>query len=166
MRIGKEISRAHHGKLDGPFEILIRVPELAEKASRLGTFIRRDGKLDRRLFELMVLAVARSYKAQFEWFKHEPLALKAGISPEVVEAIRTGRVPKLAHEDEKLVYDIVREINDTRTLSQKSYDRAFAMLGQDLLIELIAATGFYSMVATLLNVFDMPLPIGQKLPLS
>jgi 4-carboxymuconolactone decarboxylase len=82
-----------------------------------------------------------------------------------VDAIRTRSTPEFAREDERVVYQTITELNETRTLSQTTYDRALAALGLDLLIELIAAAGFYTMVAMTLNAFDAPVP-GGKRPLS
>jgi 4-carboxymuconolactone decarboxylase len=165
-RIALEISACFGGNLDGPFAVWIRIPEIAEKASRLTTLLRVHGKLERRLFELMVLTVARHYRAQFEWSAHEPMALKEGISEEIVEAIRTGGVPKFARPDERTVYGVVTEINETGGLSRKTYYRALRGFGQDLLIELVTATGLYSMVAIVLNVFEAPVPGGRRPRLS
>ena len=76
-----------------------------------------NGKLDRRLFELMISIVARHWSAQYEWFAHMTRGLDAGLSPEVYESIRTRRVPKFASEQEKLVYDLVNELIETKTVS-------------------------------------------------
>lgn len=165
-RIALEISSCFGGNLDGPFAIWIRVPEIAEKASRLITLLRTYGKLEKRLFELMVLAVARYYRAQFEWSAHEPMALKAGVSQKLVETIRTGGVPKFTRRDEQTVYDVVAEINETGSLSSKTYDRALREFGQNLLIELVTAEGLYTMVAILLNAFEAPVPSGRRPRLS
>jgi len=115
-----------------------------------------------RLFELMVLVIARHWTAQYEWFAHAKHAPKAGLSDDVIEAIRTGRTPTFRRDDEQLVYDLVTEMNQTRTLSQATYDRAVAMLGPDLVIELITSIGFYTMVAIMLNGFDAPVPGGER----
>jgi 4-carboxymuconolactone decarboxylase len=122
----------------------------------------RQGKLDKRLFEIMVLVVARHWSAQYEWFAHAKQALAAGVSPEVVEAIRHKRKPAFARDDERLVYDLVTEMNGTRTLSQSTYDRTVAAIGLDDTIELVTALGFYTMVAIMLNGFDAPVPGGER----
>lgn len=162
QRIHGEIAGARSGSVRGPFAIWLRLPRIADQANQFGNALRRDGKLDRRLFELMVLVVARHWSAQYEWFAHEPNALRAGLSAEVVEAIRARRLPSFAREDEKLVYEIVTEINGTRTLGEASYDRAVEALGLDTLIELVTATGFYTSVAMMINVFDAPVPGGKR----
>jgi len=145
----------------GPFAVLLNAPKIAEGViTTYGAF--RDGKIDKRLFELMILVVARTFSAQFEWFAHAPHAIETGISPETVAAIREHRAPVLTRDDEKMVYDVVTEMCASRTLSQASYDRALAILGLEQLVELIAGTGFYVMIALTLNAFDVAVPGGEK----
>jgi len=155
------IAGTRGGVVRGPFAIWLRNPSIAEAADRLGTTLRQS-PLDKRLFELMVLIVARHWSAQYEWFVHARHALEVGVSPDAVEAIRHGRKPEFARDDERLVYDLVTEMNETRTLSQPTYDRAIAALGLDRTIELITALGFYTMVAIMLNGFDAPVPGGER----
>ena len=162
QRIYNEIAGVRHGVVRGPFPIWLRIPELADRANQFGNTLRVSGKLEKRLFELMVLIVARHWSAQYEWFAHAKSALEAGLSPDAVDAIQNRRRPESLREDEQLIYDLVTELVDTRTLSQSSYDRALAALGLDLLIELITAAGFYTMIAMMLNVFDAPVPNGKQ----
>ena len=161
-RIYKEIAGTRSGAVRGPFALWLRNPDLADRANQLGNAFRLHGKLEKRLFEIMVLIVARHWSAQYEWFAHEEAGLKAGLLPEVVEAIRARRRPEFLREDESLVYDVITELNETHALAQPSYDRAIAALGLDLLIELITAAGFYSMIAMVLNAFDAPVPGGKR----
>jgi 4-carboxymuconolactone decarboxylase len=155
------IAGSRGGVVRGPFAIWLRNPAIADAADRFGTILRR-GKLDQRLFELMVLIVARHYSAQYEWFAHERHAREVKLSDDVIEAIRHRRKPTFTRDDERLIYEVVTEMNETRTLSQATYDRALAALGLDLMIELITALGFYTMVAIMLNGFDAPVPGGER----
>ncbi len=159
--IHDRIAGTRGGVVRGPFAIWLRHPAIADAADRLGSTLRRCS-LDQRLFELMVLVVARHYSAQYEWFAHERHAREVGVDPAVIEAIRERRKPDFARDDERLVYDLVTEMNETRTLSQPTYDRGLAALGLDKLIELITALGFYTMVAIMLNGFDAPVPGGAR----
>ena len=159
--VAAAIAGTRGGVVRGPFAIWLRNPPLAAAADKLGTAL-RQGSLEKRLFELMVLVIARHWSAQYEWFVHEKHGLEAGLTPAVVDAIRTRLTPEFSREDERVVYDTITELNETRTLSQPAYDRALAALGLDLLIELIAAAGFYTMVAMTLNAFDAPVPGGKR----
>ena len=59
------------GVVSGPFPVWLRMPELAQKAAGLLTYLRRDLELETRLAELAVLVTARSWSAQYEWAVHE-----------------------------------------------------------------------------------------------
>lgn len=161
-RVYREIAAPRRGNVRGPFALWIRNPDLADRANQFGNALRVHGKLEKRLFELMVLLVARHWSAQYEWSVHEQAALDAGVSREIVEAIRIGRAPAFIREDERLIFDVVSEINNTRTLSEPTYERAVAALGVDLLIEMVTGIGFYSTIAMVVNVFDAPVPDGSR----
>ena len=160
----EEILRVR-GQVRGPFAIWLTSPELCERALALQDWFPKRGKLDRRLLELAILVTARAATAQFAWFVHEPHAVRLGIDEQVVAAIRERRTPDFVRDDERLVYDIARELEATRTLSQATYDRGIALLGAEALVELVSAVGFYVMVAMTLNAFGAPVP-GGKLPLA
>jgi 4-carboxymuconolactone decarboxylase len=150
------------GHMRGPFAVWLRNAELCDNTLRLQEMFAARVKLDRRLLELMILVSARLATAQYAWFIHEPHALKFGIAPEIVAAIRERRTPDFSREDERLVYALTMELNVNRTLSEASYQRGMAMLGEQTLVELIAAIGFYSMVGMTLNAFAVPVPAGHE----
>jgi 4-carboxymuconolactone decarboxylase len=161
QRIAGEIS-ATRKRVGGPFGIWLRTPAIADAANRLGTTLRHDSNLDRRLFELMVLIIARHWGAQYEWFVHESAARKEGLPDAVIEAVRAGRTPAFTDPNEQLVYDVVSELLATKKLSDPTYARALAAFGLELLIEFISAAGFYTMVAMMLTAFDVPTPDGAR----
>ncbi|HZT51684.1 MAG TPA: carboxymuconolactone decarboxylase family protein, partial [Stellaceae bacterium] len=118
-RVHDEIARRiprPGGEVRGPFAVMLNAPAVADGAIRTYTAF-REAKIERRLFELMILVVARYHCAQYEWYAHGPRALEAGLSRETVEAIRARRVPPLVREDEKIVYDTVTELCVSRKLS-------------------------------------------------
>ena len=150
------------GHMRGPFAVWLRNAELCENTLKLQEMFASRVKLERRLLELMILVAARQSTAQYAWFIHEPHALKFGIAPEVVQAIRERRTPEFSRDDERLIYDITMELNTTRTLSETNYQRGMAMFGEQVLIELVSAIGFYAMVAMTLNAFAVSVPGGKE----
>jgi 4-carboxymuconolactone decarboxylase len=161
-RVADEIGKLRCGLARGPYAVWMWIPEVAELASKLGNMIRLKSKLERRLFELMVLIVARTWSAQFEWFAHEPYGREFGLEGDIIEAIRTGRVPSVKREEEQIVFDVVTELQSARALSRASYDRALGKLGLQPLIELIAGAGYATMLAMTLRVFEVPAPDGKR----
>ncbi len=151
----------------GPFSLLLREPGVADGALRIFSAFRNDSKLDKRYFELAVLTVAREWTAQFEWYAHEGAATKLGIDPAVVAAIKAGKRPHFTRPDEKVVYDTIVELNRTRHLSAASYARISGLLGDQGTLDLITATGYYTMLAMTISAFDVQAPIpapGRPLP--
>ena len=142
-------------------QFLYRNAELCDNTLKLQEMFASRVKLERRLLELMILVAARSATAQYAWFIHEPHALKFGIAPDIVQAIRERRTPAFTRDDERLVYDITLELNTTGTLSETSYQRGMAMFGEQVMVELVSAIGFYAMVAMTLNAFTVPVPGGK-----
>ncbi|MET0671600.1 MAG: carboxymuconolactone decarboxylase family protein [Tardiphaga sp.] len=154
--------KGNRPKLGGPFGVLLRNPALATAASGLVDALRGEGKLDKRIYELIVLTVARHWSAQYAWAVHEPIARGLGFSEEMVEAIKARRRPASAKPEEALVYDAVTELLAGKVLSTAIYDRLIKQFGLDVTIELISTAGLYSMISTILNGFDVPAANGEK----
>jgi 4-carboxymuconolactone decarboxylase len=164
-RLHDEIMRTREKGLSGPFGVWLRNPSIAEPCEKLQNAFRLHSKLDRRVAELLVLLVARDWTAQYAWYLHEILALKAGLDPNTVAAIRDRRRPSALRDDERVVYDVVTELQTTKTVSAATYDRASQALGPEVLIEVVTAVGFYAMVCMTLNVFEVPLP-ADAMPIA
>jgi 4-carboxymuconolactone decarboxylase len=149
-------------RVSGPFTIWLRNPPVADAANRLVLALRENGKLEKRLYELIVLTVVRHWSAQYAWAAHEGNARASGLSDEVIEAIRARRKPVFTRPDEAVIYDAVTEVLAGKPLSTATYQRLLAQFGLDTAIELISVAGLYSMVATVLNSFDVPTPNGER----
>lgn len=163
-RVRDAIAGPRGGQASGPFGVWLRVPELADAANRLGNALRLNGRIERRLFELMVLVITRQWSAHYAFHVHEEHAREAGLAPAVIDAIRARRRPEFTKDDERVVYDTVSELIETRALGDARYQEAVAALGLERVIELVAAAGFYTMVAMTLNAFEVPARGGKRLP--
>ena len=84
------------GKLQGPSALWIRDAKLAAAAHQMAGVLRKDGKLEAPLFELITLIVARQWTAQYVWVVHAKEAERAGLESAIIEAIRARRVPPRA----------------------------------------------------------------------
>jgi 4-carboxymuconolactone decarboxylase len=149
-------------RIGGPFGIWLRNPELCSAAEDLVLALRAHGKLEKRLYELIVLTVVRHWSAQYAWAAHEGNARATGLTDDVIEAIRARKKPVFAKPDEALIYETVTELLAGKVLATTSYERLVKQFGLDTTIELISIVGLYSMVSTVLNGFDVPTPNGEK----
>ena len=116
-------------KLNGPFAIWMQAPEYGDHAQRLGAHVRYNTALSPRQSEFAILCTGQKWKAQYEWFAHEPMALKAGVKPQTIKDIKAGRMPKSAPKDERAIYDFVQDLYKTRRVSDKTYKRVHDVLG-------------------------------------
>src|ERR1700719_2347252 len=89
-RVHDLIVSGRRGRFGGPFQLLIRAPEICEHASKLGEHLRWGTSLPDRLSELAIIVTARFWRAQYECYAHAPLAEKTGVPAAAVEMIRTG----------------------------------------------------------------------------
>jgi len=150
------------GVIAGPFGVWLHNAELLEHGLKLQEMFASRVKLERRLLELAVMVTARSSTAQFAWAVREPHALKCCISAEALAAIRDRRTLAFTREDERLVYDLTMELNQTQRLSEASCRRGLDKLGEQAMVELVGAVGYYTMLALTLNAFDVPCRDGQQ----
>jgi 4-carboxymuconolactone decarboxylase len=163
-RLLGELPSGKSQELRGPHSVLVRVPDLIGPMAELGIRIRWKSRLEPRQFELMALVVAQYWSSQYEWFAHEPLARKAGVSDSIINDLKSGETPAFDDSRDDVVYDVVHELQSSRQLSESTFRAAAAELGEGLLIELVTATGYYAMVASILNAFDVSIPAGAALP--
>jgi 4-carboxymuconolactone decarboxylase len=147
----EEIIKGPRGALYGPFIPLIRSPELMDRAQRMGEYLRYHSAIGNKLSELVILIVSRRWTQQFEWDTHEPIALKVGISPETVKAIREGRKPAQLSDDEQIVYDVTTELDATKDLSDATYKRAVERFGEPGVIDMVGIQGYYTFLAMIMN---------------
>jgi 4-carboxymuconolactone decarboxylase len=157
-----EAVRANRPKLVGPFSVLMHNPPLARAVNQVVDAIRRDGKLDKRLYELVVLITARHAGAAYAWAVHDPLARKAGLSGDVVEAILAKKKPNFAKADEKAIYDAVTELLNTNKIGDATYQELTKQFGLETSIEIVTCVGLYCMIGGVINAFEVPTPNGEK----
>lgn len=152
------------GAIQGPLNIWLRSPKMAERAQELGAFCRYQTSLPKRLSELAILITGASWKAGFEWFVHAPIGIAAGLDSDAVEAIRTGADPEFARTDEAALYEFTRELLEKRRVSDATYERAVTELGTLGVVELVGIVGYYALISMTIVAFKVPLPQGEPEP--
>lgn len=157
-----ELASGPRGEVRGPFNVLLRSPELMSPLQKVGEYLRYKCALDRRIAEMATLMAARHWTQVYEWNAHHPLALKAGLKPEVAQAIAEGRRPTGMAVDEEVVYDVLIEALQNKSVSDATYERGIKQYGEQNLVDLLAIAGYYAMLAMLLNVARTQLPEGKE----
>ena len=140
----------------GPFVPLLRSPEVMTAARAMGDYLRFRSVLPPRLSEFLILLTAREWSQQYEWGVHQPIALKAGVKPEVVAALTEGRRPEAMTAEETLLYEFFDELQRTRGVSDSTYRRALAAFGEQGVVDITGIIGYYTFLAMTLNTARTP----------
>src|SRR5262245_13442979 len=153
------------GGAEGPFNVLLRSPEMADDGQRFGAN-RFVTQVPRRLWELSILVTARHWTSQFEWYAHQRGALAAGLGQSTCDAIAEGKRPTSMKPDEAVVYNFATELLETKQVSDATFKAAKDLLGERGLVDLVGVMGWYGTVSMLLNVDRYPLPDGVPMALK
>lgn len=151
------------GRVEGPLKVWLQSPGLADTAQQLGAFCRFGTSLEPRLSELAILVTGRVWTAQFEWAVHKPIALKAGLSEAVVDAIRNRSTPPFERADERIVHDFALALHIDRRVPQALYEDAVTTLGLTGVVDLVGILGYYTLISMTINAFNVPLE-GDLVP--
>ncbi|HEV2610342.1 MAG TPA: carboxymuconolactone decarboxylase family protein [Noviherbaspirillum sp.] len=163
----EEMIAGPRGAVKGPFISMLRSPELMNRLQKVGEYLRFQSALDTRLNEFVMLITARHLTNQFEWRVHYPLALKAGVKAEVLDALAEGRRPAGMAGDEEIAYDVCDELFRTHGVSDTTYRRAVETFGERGVIDMIGLAGYFTTVSLIMNVARTPAePGAQVKPLA
>jgi 4-carboxymuconolactone decarboxylase len=152
--------------LGGPFNVLLRSPEMGDLAQQFGGSMRFHAALPKAALETVIIVTARFWGAQFEWSAHKRAALQAGVSPAVVNAIADGKRPTGMDPGVTAAYNFIVELLKTRQVSDTTFAAAKDKFGEKGIVDIIGLSGWYSMVSMALNVDRYPAAQAELKPLS
>jgi 4-carboxymuconolactone decarboxylase len=148
-----------------PYRAYVRNPELAPRLSALSDYLRWHTSLPPRLSELAILITARQWTAQYEWFAHYPLALKAGLDPAVLSAIAAGKRPENMKDDEAALYDLATALYRDKQVPDAVYGAAREKFGERGIMDIIGIIGYYDLVSMTLITMQAGAPNDSVAPL-
>ena len=162
--LGEQIMKVSSVGLSGPYNPILRSPVMGQRMFDLLYYLRWNSSVPQRLNEFAILIIGRQWRSQVEWLAHAPLAIKAGISPEVVAELKAQKRPADMKADEAVVYDFVTELTANHRVSDATYARTKQMLGDQQIVDLTTIAGTYVTVAMLLAMAEEGVPAGRELP--
>ena len=160
--VAEDIVKGPRGAVGGPFHTWLRRPELASRIQKLGEYIRYRRALPVRFVSIAILLTARHWKCQYEWDHHSKTALEAGIPQAAIDQILANQRPVDLSAEELAVHDFCRALHRDRNVTDTEFGAAKAALGEEHLVELIAISGYYTMMAMALNVSEVPPASGVR----
>ncbi|HYR42895.1 MAG TPA: carboxymuconolactone decarboxylase family protein [Terriglobia bacterium] len=146
----------------GPFNVLLRSPEMGDLAQEFGASTRFRSSLPRKLNEMAIIITARYWTAQYEWNAHRKAAADNGLNESIIQAIAAGKRPASMDAGETVVYNFSTELLNTKHVSDALFKATVDKFGERGVVDLMGVIGWYQFVSSLLNVDRYPLPEGAK----
>lgn len=165
-KVADAIMSGPRKRLAGPFNAWLRSPVIADRLQKVGEYLRFNSSLPPRLNEFAILITARAWNAQYEWYAHHILAMKAGLDPKVAEELAEGKRPSTMQPDEAVIYDFSTQLRRNKQVDDATYKAMLDKFGEQGIVDLIAVNGYYDTVSMTLNVAQVPLPAGVPTPLK
>jgi 4-carboxymuconolactone decarboxylase len=164
--LADDILKVSSAALGGPYNALLRSPEMARRCFDFLDYLRFRTSVNKRLNELAILIQARISNAQYEWWAHEIIARKAGLSDAVMDDLRACCRPSSMQADEALVYDYCVQLSLNHRVPDALWQQAVDAMGEQAVVDLTVLSGTYVMVSMLLNATQVGIPNGGALPLE
>ncbi|MDR3492082.1 MAG: carboxymuconolactone decarboxylase family protein [Gammaproteobacteria bacterium] len=143
---------------DGPYAALMNHPELCQKVEALGYYLKFQGHLPRNIYQFVVLSVAQSTKAVFEWTDHVDHALAAGVPEIVIDTLKTqGLSNQQFPEPYHLAAQVLNAALVWKNIPIEVQSEAIKAYGIYGYVELVVLSGFYQMFSAINQGFDVSL---------
>src|ERR1700691_5249765 len=162
--LGEQIMKISSVGIGGPYNPLMRSPVLGQRLFDLFHYLRWKTSVPTKLNEFAILIISRQWRSQVEWFAHAPLAIKAGLSPEIVAALKQKKRPADMSAEEAAVYDFVTELTTRQEVSEETFAAATRVLCEQQVVDLPAVAGTYIGVAMILAMVEESVPPGKEPP--
>ena len=162
--LGEQIMKVSSVGLGGPYNTLLRSPVLGQRMFDLLYYLRWTSSISLRLVEFAILIVGRQWRSQVEWYAHAPIAIKAGLRPEIIADLKLQKRPDNMQADEAAAYDFLTELLATHCVSDATFAQAKKIFDEQQIVDLTTVAGTYTTIAMLLAMSEATVPEGKELP--
>ena len=152
---------ASRGAIQGPFTMFLHCPELAGRVAHLGAFVRFEGSLDMRVRVLAAMATARELDAVYVWGAQAGGARRLGVPDSTITAIREKHTRGMPPQDAQIVEFTLQLLRKHR-VDDATFKAIQERFGNDGLIQLTGAIGYYTMLAMTVNACELEAAPGAE----
>lgn len=144
------------------FRALLHHPRLARWFSDFLMGLLWDGRLDRRLRELVIMRLGWATGSVYEWTQHWSIARLLEIPDDDLLAVRDWRRYEGFGPAERAVLAATDETLEAGVVSALTWQACVDHVSDDpqILLELVSAIGLWRMVSGVLRTLDIPLEDG------
>ena len=152
---------ASRGAVAGPFLMFMHSPEVAGRVAHLGAYVRFEGELDMKIRVLAAMTVAREFEAMYVWGAQTGGARRQGVPESTIDAIRENHSRGVPQEDADII-DFTRQLLRKHRADEALFKKLQARLGNDQLIQLTTAIGYYTMLGMTVNACELEAAQGAE----
>lgn len=152
------------GRLEGPFNLMLVAPGPGLALSELGAALRFRTGLSERVREIAILTQAAIERSSFEWYAHEAVARRIGMTDEELSAIGELRTPPSFDDSEQVAQEVVRAMVEHGDVDDALFARLSSAFGAEGAVELVLLVGYYAALSLAMRVLRTPLPGGVSEP--
>jgi len=145
---------ASRGAVQGPFTMFLHSPEVSERVAHLGAYVRFEGSLDMRVRVLAAMTAAREFEAVYVWGAQTGGARRQGVPETTIAAIRENHSRGIPPEDAQIV-EFTRQLLRKHRVEDALFKAMQARFGNDQLVQLTTAIGYYSLLAMTVNACEL-----------
>lgn len=146
------------GALLGPFAPMLHFPQFGVPALSFLRTLDIHATLPQTVREVAILTVGGLFGAKFQLYAHEIMAEAFGLAPDIVASLAAAGQPNGLTAREAVAHSIANCLVKGRIVPESTYRHAVSLLGREGVAELYFLIGGYSLIAVILNGFDMPAP--------
>lgn len=139
------------------FKVMAHTPEVGRSFLQLGSAILNQGILPANLRELAILRVGYLLDAHYEWAHHMPLALRAGVSKEQIDALPEWEASPQFDALEKAILRYTDEVTIHAEVCNETFAALRRFLDEQGIVELTTAVSYYCMVCRILKALKVDL---------
>jgi 4-carboxymuconolactone decarboxylase len=150
------------GGANGPFNVLLRSPEVGDLGQQFGGAMRFRTVLPKDVSEVIIIMTGRYWMAQYEWNSHKNAALQNGVAPAIVDAIAAGKRPTGMPPQMEVAYNFIDELLTSHQVTDATFKAAKDRYGERGVFDIVGTSAWYGLVSMALNVDRYPLPQGVQ----
>ncbi|MBV9014961.1 MAG: carboxymuconolactone decarboxylase family protein [Alphaproteobacteria bacterium] len=153
---------ASRGAVQGPFTMFLHSPEVAGRVAHLGAYVRFEGSLDMKVRVLAAMTVAREFEAMYVWGAQTGGARRLGVPEETIAAIRHNHSRGVPQEDAQII-EFTRQLLRRHRVDDATFKAMQTRFGNDELIQLTTAIGYYSLLSMTVNACELEPAPGAEI---
>ncbi len=144
--------------------VYVHLPEILGPIRQLHEQVHVNPRVSQKLVHFIIMIVARHWTNDI-WTAHEEDSIKEGLGRDTVAALEEGRYPPNMAEDEQVTYDFCIELLENKRVSDVTYARAVAILGEEAVVQTAVTVSLYSYLSLAVNMaYPESAPAGRLAP--